>query len=83
MMYHQPSELTFGPTKGRQLRNVKTHIIWANQKTESLVYCWLQAHAMFDVTRSPAFVGALNVLSSVLSIHEFPDPGIGTPGSTE
>ena len=27
------------------------YIIWANQKTESFVYRWLLARAMFDVTR--------------------------------
>jgi len=43
---------------GGKLRNVKTHnVIWANQKTDSFVYRWLRAHARFDVTCFPAFVG--------------------------
>ena len=38
------------PTKGRNLRNLKTHIyvIWANQETDMLVSCWRSARAMFD-----------------------------------
>ena len=38
-------------TKGGKLRNVITHnMVWAGQKTESIVYRWLCALAMFDVT---------------------------------
>jgi len=47
------------------------NVIWANQKTESYVYCWLRALAMFDVMRFPTFVRASDVISSVLSIHSF------------
>jgi len=49
------SQISFGPTKGEKLRNLKTHVIWANQKTDYCVY-----HAMFDihVTCCFAFVRA-------------------------
>ena len=43
--------------------------ILANQETESSVNPWLQAHAMLDVTGFPLFVGALDVISSVLSMR--------------
>jgi len=47
-----------------------THnVIWANQKTEFFVYRWLRALAMFGVTSFAAFVGASDVISSVLSIR--------------
>ena len=46
--------ISYGPTKGGKLRNVITHdFIWVNQKTESSVYHWLRAQAMFDVTPLP------------------------------
>jgi len=61
--------MTLGPTKGGKLRNVITHVIWANQKTESFVYRWLRTQAMFDVTCFPAFVGASDVILSILSIR--------------
>ena len=63
--------MTFGrEKKGRKLRNVITHnVIWTNQKTESSVYRWKRAHALFDVTFFPAFVGASEVISSVPSIR--------------
>ena len=39
-------------TKGGHLRYVITYnAIWANYKTESFVYHWLHAHAMFDIKR--------------------------------
>ena len=41
---------------------------WANQRTESFLYYWLCAHAMFEVTRFPAFVGALNVIQRVVDM---------------
>jgi len=51
--------MTFGQTKCGKLRNVlKQNVIWANQKTESFVFRWLHAHAMFDVTCFSAFVEA-------------------------
>jgi len=50
----------FGQTKGGKLSNAMTHIIWANQKTESLL-------AMLDVARFPAFIGALDVILCILS----------------
>jgi len=46
------------------------NLIWANPKTQSFVYRWLHAHAMFDVMCFPAFVGALDVMSCVLLICE-------------
>jgi len=52
------------PAKGGNLYNLITHI-WAEQKTESSVYHWLRALAMFDVTCYPAFVGALDIISCV------------------
>jgi len=56
-------------TKGEKQRNFVTpNIVWANQTTESFVYHWLCALAMFDVMRFPAFVGALDVISSLLLI---------------
>ena len=67
--YVRPSEITFGPTKGRKLRNVITYVIWANQNTESFVYSCLCAHALFDVTCFPTFVRAQDVISSVLLIR--------------
>ena len=67
-----PSEMTFCPTKGGKLYKVIMHrVIWANQKTESFVYCWLHAHAAFDITCVPAFVGGWDVISSVLTICLF------------
>jgi len=57
-----PSERMFGPTKDRKLHKVITNnIIWAYQKKEFL---WLRAHAMFDITRFPAFIKALEIISS-------------------
>ena len=54
----------FCPTKDRKLCYVIMHnIIWANQKTESFLFPWPCAHAMFDVTCFPAHVGASSVLS--------------------
>ena len=43
-------------------------IIWANQKAESFVYCWLCALVIFYLTCFPTFVGTSNVISSVLFI---------------
>jgi len=59
--------MTFGPTNGGKLCNVKTHI-WANQKTELFVCYWVLAHAILDVTCFPAFVWVADVISSVLLI---------------
>ena len=65
-------ENIFSPKKGRTLCKVMMHIIiWANQKTESFVYGWLHAHAMFDVTCFPTFVRASEVISRVLSIFQW------------
>jgi len=66
-----PSVMTSGLAKGGKLWNVIAHnVILANQKKiESAVYRWLRAHAMFDITWFPTFVGASDVISSVLSIH--------------
>jgi len=37
-------EMTFGQSKCVNLSNFITHnVIWANQKTESFVYCWQRA----------------------------------------
>jgi len=58
-------------TKGGKLRWVIKHIIWTNKKTESSVYCWQHALAMFDVTCFPTFVRASDVISSVMSIRYF------------
>jgi len=63
-----PSEMMFDLKRGGELCNVIMHnVSWANQKTESCLNCWLWEHAMFDVTCFPIFVGALYVISSVLS----------------
>jgi len=62
----RPSRLMLGSTKGGNLPNVTTHnVIWANQKTESFVYRWLLAHAMFDVTCFPAFSDVIPHVPSV------------------
>jgi len=45
------------------------NVIWANQKTESYVYRWLRALALFNVTRFSAFVGESDVISSILSVN--------------
>ena len=69
----EPPEKMFGSTKCRKLLNAVMHnVICANQKTVSFVFCGLHAHAMFNRTCFPAFVGALDVISSVLSIRLFP-----------
>ena len=61
--------MAFGPTKARKSWNVEMHnVICANQKTETLVYRWLCAHAMFNVMLFTALAGALNVIASVVSI---------------
>ena len=58
-------------TKGGKLRSViMNNVIWTNKKTESPVYSWQCAHASFDVTCFPAFVGASDVILSVLSVHK-------------
>jgi len=54
--------------KGGKLCNVITYVIWATKKTESLVYRWLHAHAIFDVTGFLAFVRASDVVSSIMLI---------------
>jgi len=64
--------MMFGPIEGGKLRNIITHdIIWDNQKAEFSVYRWLHAHAMFDVTCFPTFVGVSDVISSILLIRPF------------
>jgi len=61
--------MKFCPRKGEKLLNVVMHnVIKANQKTESCFCHWLHAHAVVDVTCFPAFVGASDVISSVLLI---------------
>ena len=65
-------KLMFGPTKGRKVCNVIAHnIILTNQKTESFVFPWLRSHSTFDVTCFPAFVGASDIISSILSLRLF------------
>jgi len=44
---------------------------WTNEKIKSLVFHWQRTQAMFDVTCFSAFVGASNIILSVLSIHKF------------
>jgi len=39
----RPFEMMFGLTKGGKLFIVNTHIIWAHQNIESIVYHWLRA----------------------------------------
>jgi len=58
---HRTHEMTSDASaKGGKLCIVITHkIVWANQKTESLVYGWLRTLAMFDITCFPAHVRAL------------------------
>jgi len=67
-LFVRPSDMTFGWTKGGILRYVIMHnVLWANQKTESSVYCWLRAHAMFD-QKQLIYCGASDVILSVLLI---------------
>ena len=64
--------MMFGPIEGGKFCNVIMHnVIWDNQKAEFSVYRWLHAHAMFDCTCFPAFVGVSDVISSVLLISPF------------
>jgi len=59
------------PTKCMNLRYIiRYNVILANQKNEPCVYHWLRALAMFDAARSPAFVGATDMISSVLLIRK-------------
>jgi len=61
--------MKFGPTNSGKLLNVITHnVISTNQTTQSVVYRWLHAHAMFNVMCCPACVGASDVISSVVLI---------------
>jgi len=54
---------SYATTKRGKFCNVITHNdISANQKTESFVYRWLCALAMFDVTCFTAFVGASDII---------------------
>ena len=73
MMYQQPFCWTtwnaVGQTKVIKLNYVITYIIWANQKTGSFVYRGLHTLLMFEVTCFLAFVGALDVISSILAIR--------------
>jgi len=58
--------------KRQKAEFIITHnLIWANQKTELAVYPLQCPRAMFDVTSATSFVGALDVISSILSIHLF------------
>ena len=58
----------FASANGGNVRNIIVHnIIWSNQMAESLIY---RSHATFEVTCFPAFVGTLNVISSVLSVTD-------------
>jgi len=62
-----PSAMTFCPTKVRILRNVITqNVIWADQK-----YGCLCAHNMLDLICFLAFVGASNIILSILSICQW------------
>jgi len=62
--------MMFGLTKGGKLLNVIMHkVIWANQKAKSFVCLWLCAHAVFNITRFLALVGASDIVSGILSIH--------------
>jgi len=62
--------MTLGPEKSGKLLNViLLNGIWANQKPEPVVFRWLRAHATFDVTFFPAFVGVPDVISGLLSIR--------------
>jgi len=55
-----PSEKMFGPTKDRKLHKVITNnIIWAYQTK-----AFLRLLAMFDITCYPAFIKALEIISS-------------------
>ena len=64
----RPPEMMFGSTKwGKLLNTITNHIIKANQKSESFVYRWQRAHAVFDVTCFSAFVGVSNVILSILT----------------
>ena len=51
-----------------KIRKFSNVIICANQKI--FFYYWLLAHASFDVTRFPAFVGALAIIFSHLLIRQ-------------
>ena len=70
--YVRPSEMTFGSTKWWKLLNaIMYNVILGNQKTESFVFRWLLAHAMFDTTCFSAFVKASDVNSSILPIRYY------------
>jgi len=61
--------MMFGPTKGEKFPNIiNCNVISANLKTQSVVYGWLRAHAVFGVTCFPPSDGASDVISRVLSI---------------
>ena len=72
-MYRQPVCRIIGndvwSEKRREitLRHQAKIVIWANQKTKSFLYRCLCALAMFDVTCFPAFVGASDIILSVLA----------------
>jgi len=60
--------MPFGRTKGTKICYVITHnVICTNWKTDSFVYRWLCALAMFDVSLLPAS----DIISSVLLIGQF------------
>ena len=44
-----PYKMTFGPIKGRKLRNVRTQTSFKPvNRLNCFVYCWLHAHAIFE-----------------------------------
>ena len=51
--------------KKRELSYTITYnVIWATKKTETFLYHWLRALAMFNVTSFPAILLASDVMSS-------------------
>jgi len=64
--------MSYALTNIGKLCNVITYnVVWANQKTESFVYCWLYALTMIDVTCFPAFLGASDLISSILRYDDY------------
>ena len=51
-----PYKVTNGSTKSEKLLNVITHnFVWANQKTQSFVYCWLCSMQCLTQSAYPHF----------------------------
>ena len=68
-LFVRPSKMMFGPTKGsKSLNIIKHNLICPNHITESFVLGWLCTHGTYDVRFLPAFVIALDVISSLWSI---------------